>query len=336
MASAPGTDTQPPAISVVVCTYNRAELLVDALQSLCEQTLDSSEYEVIIVDNNSTDGTRAVAERFAANYGNVRYCLEPRQNLSYARNRGWQEARGDYVGYIDDDGRAPAQWLAVAKGIIKEIAPAVFGGPFYPFYNTPKPRWFKDTYGSHEHGNRARALGEREYLDGLNMFLRRTLLEAGQGFDPAHGMTGDELRYGDETAWMRQIREEIPDILIYYDPDLYIHHLVPARKMNLRGIMRHRFVHGRYAYLVFRNASASPRRLHSLAMLLRSWLALWIDLARGVLARDRATYPYPENYWFERAFRHVQALGWQYEQYRTTFGVASDRPKGQRTDSCVV
>jgi glycosyltransferase involved in cell wall biosynthesis len=319
----------------VVCTYNRAELLVDVLQSLSEQTLDSSEYEVIIVDNNSTDGTRAVAERFVVNHGNVRYCFEPRQGLSYARNRGWQEARGDYVGYIDDDGKAPAQWLAVAKGIIKEISPAVFGGPFYAFYNTPKPRWFKDTYSSHEHGNRARALGEHEYLDGLNMFLRRRLLQA-KGFDPALGMSGDEIAYGEETAWMLQIREKMPDILIYYDPDLYIHHLVRASKMTLRGIARHRFASGRYEYQVFRNGSSSPGHLASLAMLLRSWLTLWIDLARGVLARDRATYPYLENYWFERAFRHVQALGWNYEQVRKTFWATPDHPRRQGTDSCVV
>jgi len=90
-------------ISVIVCTYNRAELLRELLPTLCEQTVAFTQYEVIVIDNGSTDHTKTVAAVFAARYPQVRYCYEPRQGLSHARNRGWQEAKGDYVAYIDDD-----------------------------------------------------------------------------------------------------------------------------------------------------------------------------------------------------------------------------------------
>jgi len=82
-------------LSVIICTYNRAELLKNVLQDVCEQTLADSEFEVIVVDNHSTDQTRAVAESFSQRYPNIRYCFEAQQGLSHARNRGWREARGD-------------------------------------------------------------------------------------------------------------------------------------------------------------------------------------------------------------------------------------------------
>ena len=94
-----------PSISVVVCTFNRAQLAATAIESLCEQTADKSQYEVIVVDNNSQDNTREVTEDFCSRYPNLRYCLEEEQGLSHARNRGWRESRGVYVAYVDDDCR---------------------------------------------------------------------------------------------------------------------------------------------------------------------------------------------------------------------------------------
>ena len=78
--------------SVIVCTYNRSGLLRRALEALCRQTLASSEYEIIIVDNNSHDDTRVVGEDFRRRFSHIRYCFEVQQGLSHARNRGWLAA----------------------------------------------------------------------------------------------------------------------------------------------------------------------------------------------------------------------------------------------------
>ena len=98
-----------PIISVIICTYNRAELLSTALQTLCEQTTNKSRYEIIVVDNHSQDNTHAVFEDVRHRYPNLRYCMEKRQCLSHARNRGWRESQGIYVAYIDDECKVPDQ-----------------------------------------------------------------------------------------------------------------------------------------------------------------------------------------------------------------------------------
>ena len=147
------------------------------------------------MDNNSTDSTRSVAESFIHRYPNIRYCFEPKQGLSHARNRGWQEAQGKYVAYSDDDCKVPEQWLEVAQDVIENVSPAVFGGSYFAIYNTPKPRWFKDSYGSNDFGNEARTLDENEYLTGGNIFFRRSLLDYVGGFDPNFGMSGPKIAY---------------------------------------------------------------------------------------------------------------------------------------------
>jgi len=300
-------------ISVVVCTYNRADLLKGALESLCEQTLHPSEYEVIVVDNNSSDNTYEVVAGFD-HFGNVRYCTETRQGLSHARNRGWNEARGEYVGYLDDDCKAPTDWLTMARDVIRRLSPAVFGGPYSPFYSAPRPAWFKDHYGSSHKGEEARALAQNEYLSGGNVFFRRSLLEEFNGFDPRFGMRGDSLGYGEETVMQRRIRANRRDELIYYDPKLYVYHLVSPQKMSLRWIARQRFVDGRYSHLVFQRDKTTPTsRAQVLRAMIRTLLAFGWDMIRGVFKRDHARYPYIQNYLYEHVFAHLRQLGQLYE-----------------------
>ena len=110
----------PPLISVVICTYNRAAIFKNALQSVCAQTIDPSSYEVIVVDNNSTDQTAEIAQSFCQQFPHVHYIKEKQQGLSYARNTGWQKAKGAYIAYIDDDCEVPETWLAVALNVIEQ------------------------------------------------------------------------------------------------------------------------------------------------------------------------------------------------------------------------
>src|SRR6185436_14505596 len=103
--------SSPPAaeVSVVLCTYNRAARLADALTALVRQ-VEAPPYEVVVVDNNSTDDTPRVIAGFVAG-GRVRYASEPVQGLSYARNRGVATARGDILAFTDDDVRVGQTWI---------------------------------------------------------------------------------------------------------------------------------------------------------------------------------------------------------------------------------
>lgn len=207
-------------ISVIVCTYNRSDMLAGCLESLCQQTMNQSKYEVIVVDNNSTDDTRQVVKSFLDN-GNVRYYLETCQGLSHARNRGCQEASGQYVAYIDDDARAALNWLEVACSTLTFLHPMVhcLGGPYHPFYTSQKPLWFQDKYEIRGFGDLPRYLENGEYLSGANMIWLKDTLNAIGGFDVNAGVVGDQLRMGEETLAFQQIEDLRESAGQYFSPD---------------------------------------------------------------------------------------------------------------------
>ena len=132
-------------LSVILCTYNRERYLYNVLHSVAAGTLPPSEYEIVLVDNNSDDGTVGECERFKADHPQVtlRYFMERNQGLSYARNRGIREAQGDVLVYVDDDALVNPEYLqtyAEFFGRNKEAVAA--GGPIIPQYDgCEEPAW---------------------------------------------------------------------------------------------------------------------------------------------------------------------------------------------------
>ena len=100
-------------ITVILCTYNRCQSLARALNSLAASILpETIEWEVLVVDNNSSDQTKAVVSDFACRHpGRFRYRFEPQQGKSYALNAGIGEARGDILAFMDDDVTVEPVWL---------------------------------------------------------------------------------------------------------------------------------------------------------------------------------------------------------------------------------
>ena len=100
-------------ISVIICTYNRDKYIYNVLKSIAENTLSRDKYEIVLVNNNSTDSTETECNRFCTDYSDVkfRYFIETNQGLSYARNRGIQEAEGNVVVYVDDDATINKEYL---------------------------------------------------------------------------------------------------------------------------------------------------------------------------------------------------------------------------------
>ena len=118
-----------PEISVAVCTYNRADVLPKCLESLINQTTDKELFEVLIIDNNSTDDTKRIALDFCGKNTNFKYIFEEKQGLSHARNRAIDEAKGTYIAYIDDDAIADKEWVKNILDAIKTDSSMVaFGG----------------------------------------------------------------------------------------------------------------------------------------------------------------------------------------------------------------
>jgi len=241
-------------ISVVVSTYNRSELLVDCLNSLAEQTNEKSNYEVIVVDNNSTDNTANVVKSFVDRYPNFKYVVETQQGLSHARNRGYKEASGDYVAYIDDDARAHSDWVEQIINFIKQHPDAkAFGGPVFGFCTFSAPAWFPKEYGTWSLGETERILNENEWIIGSNMIYYKKLLVHLGGFNKNLGMNGKQIAYGEETELITRIRAL--GLPIYYVPDIRVDHLIQAYKLNMRFLLKSRFQNGLNYSNIFNNYS---------------------------------------------------------------------------------
>ncbi len=235
-----------PWLSVVICTYNRADILRGSIESLLNQTGATGTFEILVVDNNSTDDTAAVARRYATDHG-IRYIFEPAQGLAHARNRGYAEARGEYVAYLDDDARADPVWIAGIHKIIQQSdrRPIGIGGPIYPYYLSEKPDWFLDEYEIRTWGDAPRFLEKGEFFSGSNMVFSREVLARFGGFDTDLGVKGDTLNLGEETRLFNKIWDGfLEHELFYYSPALKVYHLVPADKMNLHYFFKRRFMVG--------------------------------------------------------------------------------------------
>ena len=169
-----------PDISAIVCTHNRSDLLQNTIQSLLVQTLDQDDYEIIVVDNASTDDTAAVVKALARQDRRVRYVLESELGLSYARNAGVEAARADIVAFIDDDALADRRWLAALLHAF-EVYPLVWavGGRALPLWEKDRPDWLHDALliylTVHDLGSQDRGLQWPEILVGTNCSFRRAL-----------------------------------------------------------------------------------------------------------------------------------------------------------------
>ena len=127
------------ALTVAICTYNRASRLLAALRALAAQRDSATPFEILVVDNNSTDETGSVVQSFG---GAVRYVFEGRQGLSYARNAAIEAATGEVIAFTDDDVEAAPGWAATLKGAFDEHTEVeCIGGRVLPRWPTPPPPW---------------------------------------------------------------------------------------------------------------------------------------------------------------------------------------------------
>ncbi len=233
-------------ITVIVCTFNRSVYLPELLDSLAGQTLPTSEYEVIVVDNNSSDDTAVVTRSFLGRGINLRYILEPEQGLSAARNCGLRESMAPLVAYIDDDAYASPQWLAaIVAAFVNELVVCV-GGPVSLDWQGERPTWlpvqYESLYTSVDHGDEKRTLTPREYLVGANIAFRRDWLESIGGFSTELGRKGNCLLSGEEARVFQAVfaagRQAV------YEPAASVQHRVTPERKNRRWLFRRLFWDG--------------------------------------------------------------------------------------------
>ena len=200
-------------LTIALCTWNRVGLLVGALESFKGLRIPPQwEWEILVVDNNSTDETARVVERFSALLP-IRYSFEARQGLSHARNRASREARGELVVFTDDDVLADPNWLIEYAAAVEAYPDAAFfGGTIDARFAVKPPRWlannfdrFASAYALRNLGPGVHAVERPEDLPfGANMAFRREALK-NEVFSPDLGRTGTNLLGGEETEFMAHL-----------------------------------------------------------------------------------------------------------------------------------
>lgn len=233
-------------LSIIIASYNRAESLLKFLRELSRQRVpDSLDWEVVIVDNNSTDGTKsAIAPVTEENPHRFRYLLENRQGKSIALNAGLREATGEILVFTDDDCIPDPNWLgAIAKEFESDPSLGVLGGRVELFDKQDRPVTIRNFP--------ERTLIESRdqlflFLIGANMSIRRTVLDAVGEFDP---FLGPGSRIGavmeDLDLLYRVFREKFK---IVYSPDVLVYHNHGRTTDAQIQALNHRYVVGRGAF----------------------------------------------------------------------------------------
>jgi glycosyltransferase involved in cell wall biosynthesis len=239
---------QQPSATVVICTHNRVRYLEQALEGLRKQTLPANLFEVLVVDNCSTDDTPMVARGAAATLKNLRYCREDELGLSYARNRGLREATGDYIAYLDDDAVPDPDWLAAALDTFGSGGSkiGIVGGRVLPLWETPRPAWLIDDLLPYltiiDLGDEVQEVDSITGIVGANMVFPRTLLIKMGGFPTQLGRKGKRLLSNEELVLKCKLKTA--GYLAIYNPRAMVHHIAPRQRLTRRWFLNRLYWQG--------------------------------------------------------------------------------------------
>ncbi|MFH1985889.1 MAG: glycosyltransferase [Pseudomonadota bacterium] len=292
--AASGSDTAQEAsiaLSVVIPTRNGADRLGAALESALHQTLAADVYEVVVVDNGSTDRTSDLVKDWIRRVGDrVRYICETAPGLANARHAGARAAKGEILCYLDDDAVAAPGWLEAIRDAFKAVDVALVGGRILPrFHGTPPPWlqrfWYTTPSGKSmgvlsllDFGDRERDI-DPDFVWGCNYAVRKEVLMRAGGFHP-DALPRDLIRYrGDgEVGLSRKIRK-----LGYrarYHPGATVEHCISATRLTPGYFCRRQFNEGISASFTRIRKQGPPRNCDFSADLLEgmeSYMAALFD-----------------------------------------------------------
>lgn len=236
------------SVCVAICTRNRASLLKRTLDALRNQTVGIDAFELLVVDNGSTDSTFQTAEAYANIFPYVRYVLEPMLGIANARNRAAQEATGKYLAYVDDDAIPDSSWL---ENLIRpfhqdQSALACVTGKVDLEWEGGRPAWipahYETLYAKYDFGPVAHSLTRGRYLLTTNVaFDRQVLLEIG-AFRPELGHRGQCLLGGEDNDIFNRLL--MNGNMIWYEPRALVTHWTPRKRQTRRWLVNRVFWDG--------------------------------------------------------------------------------------------
>jgi glucosyl-dolichyl phosphate glucuronosyltransferase len=238
-------------ITVILCTYNRCRSLARALNSVAASAIpESVEWEVLVVDNNSSDQTREVVENFCMRFpGRFRYLFEPNQGKSFALNRGIHDSSGEVVAFIDDDVVVEPDWLHELTKPFSDSRWVGTGGRVYLPKEFSPPSWMavegNQSLGSilaqFDLGTEACELTRPPI--GNNMAFRKEVFERHGGFRTDLGpRPGSEIRYEDTELGFRVMKAGGK---VLYVPSAVVRHDVERERLTKEYFLAYHFDYGR-------------------------------------------------------------------------------------------
>ena len=228
-------------VTVTIQTYNRSRMLAETLESLrLLECPDDIDYEILIIDNNSSDDTLDVIKKYRDLLApRLRSVFEENQGLSHARNRALKDARGEIVCFLDDDVKVSPDWLIAVIDAFRKYNASVVGGRSYLIYPDSRPPWLPvraETLLSRlDYGDSPLVNTDKE-LYGLNFsVLKQKALDAG-GFDIRFGRNGNKLFSGEE----KQLQDKIQKAggIVVYEPKALVGHIVTPEKLTKKWFFK--------------------------------------------------------------------------------------------------
>lgn len=249
-------------LSVVICTLNRASILPIVLRALRAQDANEDDFEVIVVDNGSTDDTPGVVTDAQKSTPHLRYVREPRIGLSHARNTGIRESRGASVAFLDDDAEPSEVWVSAMLSAYDDQTVGAVGGRIEVAYPGGRPDWvplgMEGYYGHFDYGDERCSLEYPHYPFGGNMSILRSLLIELRGFSPRLGLQGRRYLAAEETDFF--FRLSSLGTKVVYEPRARVRHHVPPDHLRRLWYLRRAKAHGE-SVAILRQLRAGGSRL---------------------------------------------------------------------------
>lgn len=265
-------------LSVAICTWNRAHLLGETLESVqaASQRIRCS-VEVIVVNNNSTDETDAVIDCYARQMP-LRRVFEPQPGVAHARNAAIEAAVGDYLVWTDDDVLVDASWLAAYEAAFREHPHAgVFGGPIFPLFEQPLPPWLARNwrsvgiaFGLRDFGPEPLRLCPDRLPFGANFAVRMGEQKSIRFRTHLGRRPGDRWCLGEETEMLARLLAA--DVEGRWVPGASINHRIPVEHLTTTYLRRYHWGCGRSEVMLWELHSGAPVGLCRLGRLAAAWI----------------------------------------------------------------
>jgi glycosyltransferase involved in cell wall biosynthesis len=230
-------DTNGMNLTVAICTWNRSDLLRQTLEGMLQLRVPVDlTWELLVVDNNSTDNTREIATQFAGRLP-LKYVFESKPGLSHARNCALRVAIAPYLMFTDDDVLVDSEWLAAAAETWRKYPSAqVIGGPIAPWFPVePDPimvrvfPYLANGFCGLDRGEIQRVLNADELVNGANFGV--WVAGVDKQFNPSFGPTQGETVNGDEVEFIRQVRQAGGSVV--WSPGMRVRHYVDPNRMTV-------------------------------------------------------------------------------------------------------